>query len=120
MNLNEYQEKARVTRFESTVGLENGYSGLGLAGEAGEVADKIKKIKRGDFSLEKFDTCEERTAALEEYKMEIAKELGDVLWYISAVADDLGVGLDVIAQSNLDKLASRMDRGMLEGSGDNR
>ena len=120
MNLNEYADKARQTRFEKTKGLEVGYSTMGLTGEAGEVSDKVKKIIRGDFDLENFDTNEERNNALADYKAGIAKELGDVLWYIVAVADDLGYDLDVIAQANLDKLASRRDRGVLGGSGDDR
>ena len=113
MNLNEYQAAARTTRFEQTKGINKGYSALGLTGEAGEVADKVKKIIRGDFD-------EKTPEELQEYKLEIAKELGDVLWYVAAVADDLNIGLDVVAQSNLDKLRSRQDRGALQGSGDNR
>lgn len=111
MNINEYQEKARTTRSES---IQNNlsYSALGLTGEAGEVADKVKKILRGDFQGD--------PERLDAHKMEIAKEIGDVLWYLAAVADDLGVHLDVIAQSNLDKLSSRQQRGEIKGSGDNR
>lgn len=120
MNLKEYQEKARDTRFEETKGLRTGYSALGLTGEAGEVADKVKKIIRGDFSLDNFDTQEEMLEALEAHKQEIVKELGDVLWYVAAVADDLDTSLDLVAAANLEKLASRKDRGELRGSGDNR
>ena len=120
MKLSEYQEKARVTRFEQTKGIHKGYSALGLSGEAGEVADKIKKIIRGDFELAHYDRKETRDAALEEHKMGIAKELGDVMWYLAAVADDLEMNLDAIAQANLDKLAARQQAGKLRGSGDNR
>jgi NTP pyrophosphatase (non-canonical NTP hydrolase) len=82
---------------------------LGLNGEAGEVAEKLKKIIRDKQGIVSDDD-----------KHELAKELGDVLWYIAVFANDLGVSLDQIAQQNLDKLASRKDRGMLGGSGDNR
>ena len=120
MKLSEYQDKARETRLEETKGLRKGYSALGLTGEAGEVADKIKKLIRGDFHLDNFDRQEDMLVAIEEHKLGIAKELGDVLWYVAAVADDLGLSLDLIAQTNLEKLASRKDRGELHGSGDDR
>lgn len=84
------------------------YVGLGL-GESGEVQGKIKKILRddnGEVSLEK--------------SKEIAKELGDLLWYVARAADELGYSLEEIAQENLDKLNSRKARGVLGGSGDNR
>ena len=102
MNFNEYQKLARSTAIypkESKVI----YPALGLCGEAGEVAEKIKKHIRDGRSLEG-----------------VGLELGDVLWYISALADDLGVTLEEIAQANVDKLQSRKDRGKIGGSGDNR
>lgn len=82
---------------------------LGLNGEAGEVAEKIKKIIRDKGGVISDDD-----------KQELAKELGDVLWYIAVFAHDLGIPLDAIAQQNLDKLLSRKDRGVLGGDGDNR
>lgn len=85
------------------------YPTLGLANEAGEVAGKVKKVLRdsgGDFN--------------EENKRKVADELGDVLWYLAAVADDLGYGLDAIAQMNITKLTDRRNRGVIQGSGDNR
>lgn len=82
---------------------------LGLNGEAGEVAEKLKKIVRDKNSV-----------VTDEDKREMAKELGDVLWYLAVFAHDLGVPLDVIAQNNLTKLKSRQQRGVLGGSGDNR
>ncbi|MDB5170503.1 MAG: hypothetical protein JWO35_197 [Candidatus Saccharibacteria bacterium] len=82
---------------------------LGLNGEAGEVAEKLKKIIRDKNSV-----------ITEEDKQELAKEIGDVLWYLAVFAHDLGVPLDQIAQQNLDKLKSRKDRGVLGGAGDNR
>jgi NTP pyrophosphatase (non-canonical NTP hydrolase) len=82
---------------------------LGLNGEAGEVAEKLKKIVRDKDSV-----------ITEEDKIEMAKELGDVLWYLAVFAHDLGVPLQKIAQQNLDKLQSRKARGVLGGAGDNR
>lgn len=85
------------------------YPALGLANEAGEVAGKVKKAHRdddGEFSLS-------RTVA-------IAAELGDVLWYLSAVASDLGLSLGDIAVSNYDKIADRERRGVVRGDGDTR
>lgn len=85
------------------------YPSLGICGEAGEVADKVKKVVRdkgGVFS--------------EETKEEIAKEIGDVLWYCAILSDNLGYSLDDIANMNLNKLESRYQRNKLSGSGDNR
>lgn len=84
------------------------YVGLGL-GEAGEVQGKIKKILRDDAGVL---TQEKREA--------IAAELGDVLWYVARTASELGVSLEDVAQANLEKLASRAERGVLGGSGDDR
>lgn len=85
------------------------YTALGLNGEAGEIAEKVKKVLRdhdGDFS--KLD------------KDDISKELGDVLWYVSAFAHSIGLSLDDIARGNIEKLSSRKTRGVIRGSGDNR
>jgi NTP pyrophosphatase (non-canonical NTP hydrolase) len=87
----------------------NAIYGLGLSGEAGEVSDKIKKIFRddkGEFS--------------EANRLELAKELGDVLWYLTAIANSLGFNLETIAVMNIAKLTSRKNRNKLGGSGDNR
>jgi len=85
------------------------YPTLGLAGEAGEVAEKVKKLIRDDAGV----LSDERRAA-------IAKELGDVLWYVAQVATEAGLDLDEIAAANLEKLLSRAQRGVLQGSGDDR
>lgn len=85
------------------------YPVLGLASEAGEVADKVKKVirdKGGDF------TWDDREA--------IRKELGDVLWYVSQIASDLDFALDSVAMTNLEKLRIRKEQGKLHGSGDDR
>lgn len=84
------------------------YASLGL-GESGEVQGKVKKIIRdcaGTITYEK--------------KQEIVAELGDILWYISAMCTELGVNMDTVAEKNIDKLFDRRDRGVLKGSGDNR
>ena len=80
------------------------YPALGLAGEAGEVANKVKKIVR-DGKLD---------------KEAIGSELGDCLWYIAAVCRDLGLNMGEVASDNLDKLAKRKQNNTLKGNGDNR
>jgi NTP pyrophosphatase (non-canonical NTP hydrolase) len=85
------------------------YPALGLAGEAGEVAEHAKKAIRDDAGM----VTEERRAAM-------SKELGDVLWYVAQLASELGLELDQIARDNLEKLFSRQRRGVLSGSGDER
>jgi NTP pyrophosphatase (non-canonical NTP hydrolase) len=85
------------------------YPALGLAGEAGEVAEHAKKAIRDDAG----QVSEERRAAM-------AKELGDVLWYVAQIASELDLDLDEIADTNLQKLLSRQRRGVLSGSGDER
>lgn len=82
---------------------------LGLSDESGEVLGKVKKLLRDKRGVLSGDD-----------KKEIAKELGDVLWYVNAVSHLLGYELEDIARMNIEKLASRKDRGMLHGSGDNR
>ena len=106
MDLNEYQREARKTAvYPPLMGLI--YSVLGLSGEAGELANKLKKTIR--------DGSEGRPT-----QSDIAAELGDVLWYVSAVADNLGFSLEEIATSNLTKLRLREENGTLKGSGDER
>jgi NTP pyrophosphatase (non-canonical NTP hydrolase) len=84
------------------------YVALGL-GESGEVQGKVKKILRDNAGV-----------ITDEARTEIAKELGDILWYVARAADEIGYSLEVVAQGNLDKLNSRKERGVLTGSGDNR
>ena len=102
MTFDEYQKFARSTAIYPKE-CKVTYPTLGLCGEAGEVAEKGKKNIRYDKSLDG-----------------VGLELGDVLWYISALADDLGVTLEEVAQANVDKLQSRKNRGKIGGSGDNR
>jgi len=108
MELGEYQRLSRRTaEYPREAWLA--YPALGLAGEAGEVAEHAKKSIRDDGG-----------AVLPERRVAMAKELGDVLWYVAQLATELDLDLDDIAQANLDKLLSRQRRGVLAGSGDDR
>jgi NTP pyrophosphatase (non-canonical NTP hydrolase) len=104
-----YQERCRATARYPDAGANPIYPTLGLCGEAGEVADKVKKVLRdrqGNFSPEVI--------------ADLKLELGDVLWYVAQLATELGLELEQIAQTNLDKLASRAARNVIGGSGDRR
>jgi len=105
----EYQSKACETAiFPKERAME--YLTLGLTGEAGEIANKVKKFIRDG-------------AAPDEYaakRIEIGYEVGDVLWYCAVLADELGMNLGHIMENNIQKLADRKSRGTLSGSGDNR
>lgn len=107
MNIDQYQELAISTAIYPKE-YKIVYPTLGLAGEGGEVAEKVKKAIRDDGGFS------------EEKKQEIAKELGDVLWYVANIANDIGFSLDTICQMNVEKLQSRKERNKLQGSGDNR
>ena len=110
MSFDEYQKQALTTILSTGDEFKDLLHWvLGLNGEAGEVAEKLKKIIRDKQGVVSADD-----------KVELAKELGDVLWYIAVFANDLGVSLDDIAAQNLAKLSSRKDRGVIGGNGDNR
>ena len=116
MTLDEYQQKALETAVYPQQ-YKIIYPALGINGEAGEVADKVKKIIRDTVIM----TDANGSIILPENKrVELAKEAGDVLWYIATLAHDIGFTLEEIGQMNYDKLHSRQQRGMLGGSGDNR
>ncbi len=100
----EYQIEARKTS-DIDPDLNITYATMGLVGEAGELANKVKKLLRGD---------DNRDELLEGIKA----EMGDVLWYLSALADDVGVPLSDIATDNIAKIRSRQARGKLKGGGD--
>ena len=109
MDLNAYQDAARLTAIYPDVGNNPIYPTLGLSGEAGEVADKVKKVLRDRNG--QFD---------DSVRAEIALELGDVLWYVAQLASELGYELEDVANQNLQKLRDRSSRGQLKGSGDHR
>jgi len=106
MDFNSYQKKSRKTAIYPKKDENIVYPVLGIAGE---VSDKIKKILR-----------EEKGKVSSENRKEIAKELGDLLWYIAQLATELGLSLNEIAQLNIEKTKSRKKRNKLKGSGDNR
>ena len=108
MTFEEYQKEPQKTALYPEA-YRLVYPALGLAGEAGELANKVKKVLRdhgGHLS--------------EEAREAILAELGDVLWYVAQVATDLGESLEAVAQANLAKLRSRKERGRLGGDGDDR
>lgn len=109
MDFKEYQEKSRKTAIYPKVGENFVYPALGLGDEAGEVLGKIKKVFRDKNGI-----------VDEETKAAIKKELGDVLWYLAQLSTELEISLQDVAESNIEKLYSRMERGTLHGDGDNR
>ena len=109
MDFQEYQKQSRKTAIYPEAGNNFVYPTLGLAGESGEVAEKIKKVIRDKGGIIDDETRES-----------IKKELGDVLWYVAQIATELDLSLEDIASSNIEKLLSRLDRDKLKGDGDNR
>lgn len=109
VKLSEYQRQALTTAVYPRRKNNLPYAALGLNGEAGEVAEHAKKMIRDDEG----ELTPER-------REKVRKELGDVLWYIAACADEAGLDLDDVAQANLDKLFDRQTRGVLNGAGDDR
>ncbi len=106
MDFKEYQKNTKKTAIYPN-NMEGGfyYPALGLAGEVGELLNKIKKIAR-----------DKKTPDLEDIKGEI----GDVLWYLSQLSNEFGIDLEQVATENIKKLESRQKRGVLSGNGDNR
>lgn len=104
-----YQQESKRTAIYPSVGNNYMYPVLGLVGEAGEVANLIKKIQRDAGGI-----------LTQEHKGRVKKELGDIVWYVSQIATELGLQFEDIASENLKKLFSRMERGTLQGSGDDR
>jgi NTP pyrophosphatase (non-canonical NTP hydrolase) len=110
MTFDEYQARALTTVISTSDEFKDTLHWvLGINGEAGEIAEKVKKIIR-DQNGEMTDDDKE----------ELAKEIGDVLWYLAVFAQQLGFTMEDVAKNNLDKLSSRKARGVLGGSGDNR
>ena len=109
MDFDNYQKEARKTAIYPNKDNNFIYPTLGLVGESGEVAEKVKKILRDKNG--KFDY---------ESKLALKKELGDVLWYLSNLCNELDFSLSDVAKENLEKLNLRLSRGKISGSGDDR
>jgi len=110
MTFEEYEKQALTTAiYNGNKMLDLCHWALGLSGESGEIAEKLKKIIRDQGAdPSKID------------REDIKKELGDILWYITALAHELEIDLEDVAQTNVEKLTSRLQRGVVAGSGDNR
>lgn len=113
MNFNDYQKTAIGLAKYPSVGHNMVYPALGLVGEAGEAADKVKKYWRNRGAMD-------ATILTGEERLELGKEIGDVLWYCAALGWELGLSLDKIAEMNLEKLQDRTARGVIKSEGDNR
>lgn len=109
MDFSDYQKQSRRTAIYPNAGNDLVYPALGLVSEAGEVAGKVKKILRDEGGV-----------VSDERRLQIAAELGDVLWYVAQLTTELGLDMGQLAEGNLEKLFSRQDRGVLGGSGDSR
>jgi NTP pyrophosphatase (non-canonical NTP hydrolase) len=110
MTFDEYQKQALTTAIKNPDPLmDKTIWAMGVAGEAGEVIEKWKKIvayRGGEIS--------------QDDRAELSKELGDVIWYIAVLADSLGLSFDEVMQQNVKKLQDRQKRDVLKGAGDNR
>ena len=109
MQINDFQTAALNTAIYPDRGANFAYPALGLAGEAGEVCDKLKKVIRDNDGV-----------LTDPVREAVAKELGDTAWYLAVLAWEIDYSLEEILQMNLDKLQSRQQRGVLSGSGDSR
>jgi NTP pyrophosphatase (non-canonical NTP hydrolase) len=109
MEFKEYESIIEKTAIYPNRGNNIIYPTLGLVGESGEVAEKVKKLIR-----------DEKGVVNEEFKANIKKELGDVLWYITALSLEIGFSLESIAEANISKLIKRRETNTLSGSGDHR
>ncbi len=107
MNFKDYQTEAWKTAIHPNAGKNYVYPTLGLTGEAGEIANKIKKIERDHGGV-----------VNDEVRKAVGDELGDLLWYAAALATELELDLESVAKGNLEKIASRQERGQLMGNGD--
>lgn len=104
-----YQKFCKSTAVYPKIGKSFVYPLIGLQGEVGEVSEKIKKLFRDD-----------KGKLTEEKRTEIAKELGDVMWYLAQISTELDLKLSEVVKGNIEKLSSRKERNALHGSGDNR
>lgn len=120
LTLNEYQKRAMTTCMKSSENFS--YMFLNLVGEVGEFASKVAKhIRKGNAYISgSSDLYFNDFPELSENEKELMKEAGDVLWQLSGLCTVMGWSLEEVAQQNLDKLASRKERNVIDGSGDNR
>lgn len=121
MTLNDYQEKAMVTCLPSCA--NEVYAINGLTAEVGEINDKVAKwVRKGICRIDNnrlvFNTSEEEV--VNEHQEELAKEIGDCLWFLALLAKQTGYTFDEIAQMNIEKLRDRAQRNVIIGNGDNR
>lgn len=108
MNFDDYMRETTTTAVYPNKGNNIFYPALGL-GEAGEIQNQVKKIMRDDGGV-----------ITEERRLNLMKELGDLLWYVGAMCNELGVSMDTVAQMNLAKLRARKENNTIQGDGDNR
>ena len=108
-DINDYQNFCRTTAQYPNIGNNIEYPTLGLCGEAGEIANKVKKIQRDNDGITSIET-----------RHKLIEELGDVLWYVAQFATEIDIELSEVIDINIQKLSSRMERGMIKGEGDNR
>jgi len=108
-DFDKYQIEARKTAIYPDLGENLWYPALGLAGEAGEVCEKVKKVYRDNNGRITLDVIND-----------IQRELGDVLWYVASLASEIKISLSLIAQNNLGKLSDRAARDKVHGEGDKR
>lgn len=119
MELNDYQKKAMRTCMKSSNNIM--YMLTNLVGEVGEFSSKLAKaVRKGQADIEHNQIIFWRSDEEEELRKELIKEAGDILWQLSGLCSVMGWSLDTVAQLNLDKLASRQERGVIDGNGDNR
>ena len=128
MELNDYQNKAMSTCMDSSRNMS--YMAMGLVSEVGEFAGKIAKaIRKGDVHIGNNDQDSDLHYTIgfmagpdrcREWESDLKHELGDILWFAAGIAEVMGWTLEEVAQENIDKLASRQKRGVIEGNGDNR
>lgn len=115
MNFEEYQKSATALAEYPNQGGNLLYPALGLAGESGEVVDKIKKMWRN-----KLVTSSRDADFTKEDLLGLVKEIGDVMWYVAALCEELGVPMEHVAAVNIEKLNDRKARGVIKSEGDNR
>lgn len=108
-DFDDYQKRCKKTAVYPAIGKNFTYPTIGLMGEAGEIANKVKKAIRDD-----------KGKITVERRQEIKEEIGDTMWYIAQLSTELGIKLSDVVKSNLEKLSSRKKRGKLHGDGDNR